>query len=84
MAEKVFAQPYDLDLLTRQGFEILIESNAGEKSYFLDSVYSEAGAQIEYDSKKIYQADLILKIEPPSLEENEMMKKKHKYKEKDP
>lgn len=66
--------PEDVGLLVNNGFEILIESKAGEKSKFLDKDYSEAGAQIVYDTNKIYQADLVLKIEPPSLEEIEMMK----------
>lgn len=66
--------PDDVELLVNNGFEILIESKAGEKSNFLDKDYSEVGAQIIYDTDKIYQADLILKIEPPSIEEIEMMK----------
>ena len=52
----------------------VIESKAGEGANFPDSEFSEAGAKIVYDTKEIYQADVILKVEPPTIEEIEMMK----------
>ena len=60
-------------LLVSHGHEVLIESMAGEGANFQDTKFSEAGAKIVYDTKEIYQADIILKVEPP-LDEIEMMK----------
>jgi alanine dehydrogenase len=66
--------PLSVALLVNNGHEILLESNAGLAANFTDSNYSEQGAQIVYDTKKIYEADIILKIAPPTMEEIDMMK----------
>jgi alanine dehydrogenase len=66
--------PDAVQLLVSHGHEVLIESTAGEGSNFSDNEFSEAGAKIIYDTKEIYQADIILKVEPPTLEEIELMK----------
>lgn len=66
--------PDAVQLLVSYGHEVLIESTAGEGANFSDTEYSEAGAKIIFDTKEIYQADIILKVEPPTLEEIELMK----------
>ena len=66
--------PDAVQLLVSHGHEVIIESKSGEGANFLDSEFSEAGAKIVYDTKEIYQADIILKVEPPTIEEIEMMK----------
>ena len=66
--------PDAVQLLVSHGHEVIIESKAGEGANFPDSEFSEAGAKIVYDTKEIYQADIILKVEPPTIEEIEMMK----------
>ena len=52
----------------------MLESNAGQAANFSDKDYSEQGANIVYDTKKLYEADIIIKIAPPTLGEIEMMK----------
>ena len=66
--------PDAVQLLVSRGHEIWVESGAGDNSNFTDNEYSEAGAKIVYDTKEVYQADIILKVEPPTMEEIEMMK----------
>jgi alanine dehydrogenase len=66
--------PDAVQLLVSHGHEVMIESTAGEGANFQDSEFSEAGAKIVYDTKEIYQADIILKVEPPTLDEIEMMR----------
>ena len=66
--------PDAVQLLVSCGNEIWVESGAGDNANFTDNEYSEAGAKIVYDTKKVYQADIIMKVEPPTLEEIEMMK----------
>jgi alanine dehydrogenase len=66
--------PDAVQLLVSHGHEVIIESKSGEGANFPDSEFSEAGAKIVYDTKEIYQADIILKVEPPTIEEIEMMK----------
>jgi alanine dehydrogenase len=66
--------PLSVALLVNNGHEIMLESNAGQAANFSDSNYSEQGAQIVYDTKRVYEADIIIKIAPPTMEEIAMMK----------
>ena len=66
--------PDAVQLLVSHGHEVYIESKAGDGANFSDEQYSEAGAKIIYDTKEIYKADIILKVEPPTNEEIDMMK----------
>lgn len=59
--------------LTSHGHRVLIESGAGECSSFSDKEYSDAGAEITKDPKKVFSCPIILKVEPPTLPEIEMM-----------
>ena len=67
---RIALTPEAVALLVRNGHEILIEKNAGAGAKFSDNDYSEAGARIVQSPKEVFEADLILKIEP--LVENEM------------
>ena len=66
--------PDAVQLLVSRGHEVYIESNAGAGANFSDEEYSGAGAKIIYDNKEIYKADVILKVEPPTLDEIDLMK----------
>ncbi len=65
--------PDAVALLVNHGHRIRIEAGAGDAAKFSDNQYSEAGAEITENPKDIYQADLILKVEPPTLEELDLM-----------
>ncbi len=67
--------PQDVELLVNNGHEVVIESKAGEKSNFSDHDYSEAGASIVHGNKEVFRADIILKVEPLSYEEIELMQR---------
>jgi len=66
--------PLSVALLTNNGHDVMLESNAGQAAKFSDKDYSEQGARIVYDAKQIYEADIIIKIAPPTLAEIELMK----------
>jgi alanine dehydrogenase len=66
--------PLSVALLINNGHEVMLESNAGQAANFSDKDYSEQGARIVYDTKTLYEADIIIKIAPPTLSEIEMMK----------
>jgi alanine dehydrogenase len=68
--------PEAVGLLVSNGHKVHIESEAGMSSSFTDQEYSEAGAKVCYDQKEVYEADIILKIEPPTLEELDHFKHK--------
>ena len=71
--KRVALVPEAVALLVAHGHEVLVESEAGMLSHFTDIDYSESGARIIYDRKQVFQAGLVLKVEPPSVEEVGMM-----------
>lgn len=71
---RVALVPEAVSLLVANGHQIKVETKAGINSNFSDKDYSEAGAQIVYDNKEIFQCDIIFKVSPPIEEEVELMK----------
>jgi len=65
--------PEAVALLVNNGHQVRIEAGAGGPSKFSDQDFSDAGAQIAYSTKEVYESDIILKIEPPSEQEIEYM-----------
>jgi alanine dehydrogenase len=55
---------------------VLIEKGAGEKAGFSDTDYSESGAELTEDKKKVFACPIILKVEPPTIDEIELIKPK--------
>jgi len=72
--KRVALAPDTVALLVNHGHNIIFERGAGVSCSFLDHEYSEAGAQIVDDVKQVYQADIVLKVSPPNLDELNMMK----------
>src|SRR3990170_13364 len=70
---RISLTPDAVAILVNNGHEVWVEAKAGIGSKFTDKQYSEAGAKIVYSAQEGYKADVILKIEPPTLEEIEMM-----------
>lgn len=68
--------PDAVALLVNNGHRVVIEAGAGSAAHFEDNDYSEAGAEIVYTPQDVYQANVILKIAPPTLDEIEMMQHK--------
>ena len=71
---RIALTPEGVAILVRNGHEVLVERNAGVGSKYPDHEYSEAGARIVYSAKEVYQADLILKIEPLVEKEFDLIK----------
>ncbi|CCH55511.1 alanine dehydrogenase/PNT domain protein [Fibrisoma limi BUZ 3] len=61
---RIALTPEAVAILVRNGHNVIVEKGAGEGAKFGDNEYSEAGAQIAYSPKEVYDANLILKIEP--------------------
>ena len=63
---RVSAIPATVKDLIKKGMEVIVEAGAGEKAFFSDELYKDAGATIENDTKSLYnQADLVLKVNHP-------------------
>lgn len=72
---RITLTPEAVELLVYNGHEVWLETLAGEGSKFTDKDYSDAGAKIVYSSEEVYKAGAILKIEPPTMGEIDMMQK---------
>jgi alanine dehydrogenase len=70
---RISLTPDAVAILINNGHEIWVEAKAGLGSKFTDKEYSDAGAKIVYSPQEVYKADVILKIEPPTLEELDFM-----------
>ena len=66
--------PDAVQVLVSHGHEVIVETGAGEGSFFTDLQYSESGAKITYDPKEAFGQDLVLKINPPTTDEIEFLK----------
>lgn len=71
--KRICLTPDAVSDLTANGHRVLIERNAGLDASFSDSDYSEAGAEITVNTQKVFACPIILKIEPPTQSELEMM-----------
>lgn len=70
---RICLTPDAVGALVSNGHKVLIESKAGAQASFSDKDYSEAGAIITTDTKKVFGCPIILKVEPPTLDELEMI-----------
>lgn len=66
--------PDAVQVLVNNGHHIIIESGAGQGSFFTDLQYSESGAILTESAEEAFGQDLVLKINPPTTEEIEFLK----------
>lgn len=71
--KRVALVPEAVALLVARGHQVLVESGAGTQAHYSDSDYSESGARIVYDRRQVFQTGMVIKVEPPTLEEVELM-----------
>lgn len=63
---RVAATPETVARLIKLGFDVSVESHAGEAASFTDDAYSGAGATIAPDARALWSgADIVLKVQPP-------------------
>lgn len=74
LENRVCLTPDAVNILVNNGHQIVVETGAGKGASFPDHEYSEAGAIISYSAKEVFEADLVLKVEPPTAEEIGYMK----------
>jgi alanine dehydrogenase len=66
--------PSAIQVLCSNGCEVWIESGAGKGAWFSDQEFSEAGAKICYSKEEIFNAEIIVKVEPLTDEEITFLK----------
>ena len=70
---RICLTPDAVNSLTAHGHRVMMESGAGLTASYTDKEYSDAGAEITHDTKKVFGCPVILKVEPPTVKEIEMM-----------
>lgn len=73
--KRVPLTPESVALLVSNGYRVLVQAGAGLTINYSDTYYAESGAEIVDTAREVLQADIILKILPPTLEEVEMMRR---------
>ena len=71
--DRVALTPETAGILVRHGHLVMAEKQAGEGANYTDLQYSEAGAYI-VEREEVYQADILFKINPPTINEIDLMK----------
>ena len=72
---RVSLTPDSVGLLVANGHRVIIEKGAGDASNFLDKEYTDKGAKVAYSKEEVFKANFILKIEPPTKSELELMQR---------
>jgi NAD(P) transhydrogenase subunit alpha len=71
---RVAVVPAAIAPLVKAGLEVVVETGAGGGAFHADAAYEKAGAKIAPNEDMLYKdADVILKVRPPSLEEVALM-----------
>ena len=66
---RVAAVPASVKVFTGWGWDVRVESGAGTAAGFPDDAFAEAGATIVADPAAAHDADLVLRVEQPTLDE---------------
>lgn len=70
---RICLTPDAVNSMVSHGHRVMIESGAGLAAGYCDKDYSDAGAEITADTKKVFGCPIILKVEPLTLKEIEMI-----------
>ncbi len=68
---RVGLSPSGVHALVEAGHEVLVETAAGEGSYFEDMDYVQAGANIVNSQDDVWNVDMVIKVKEPLKEEYE-------------
>lgn len=70
---RICLTPDAVNSLVSEGHRVMIESGAGLSASYSDQEFSDAGAEITADTKKVFGCPMLLKISPLTLEEFELI-----------
>ena len=66
---RICLTPDAVNSLTSHGHRVMIEAGAGMSASYSDKEYSDAGAEVTQDTKKVLGCPMLLKVEPLTMEE---------------
>jgi alanine dehydrogenase len=70
---RVVLTPEAVGLLSNNDIQVVVESGAGLHAKFKDQDFSDAGAKITLSRKEVLAADVVLKVDPLTIEEISQM-----------
>ena len=70
---RVALSPAAVKLLTKEGFNVVVEDGAGSLAKFSNAEYEASGAQVKPQSE-VFGSDIVLKVRAPTVEEVGRMK----------
>ena len=70
---RICLTPDAVNALTANGHRVLIESDAGKGANYTDKDFIDAGGEITRDTKKVFSCPILLKVEPPTIAELDMV-----------
>lgn len=71
--KRICLTPDAVNAITANGHRVLMECGAGEGASFSDLDFTNAGATMTRDTKKVFSCPLVLKVEPPTLSEIQLL-----------
>ena len=71
---RICLTPDAVNSLVSDGHRVMIESGAGLSASYSDQEFSDTGAEITADTKKVFGCPMLLKISPLTLEEFDLVK----------
>jgi NAD(P) transhydrogenase subunit alpha len=71
---RVALDPTMAERFAKLGAEILIEKGAGLSAFFADDSYAKSSRLVDGAAALYAEADVVLKVQPPTLEEVELLK----------
>src|SRR5688572_29444644 len=73
--KRVATVPEAVEKLIKLGFEVVVQSGAGDAANFSDDVYRAAGADIAPDAAAVWgAADIIFKVRAPAADEVDLVR----------
>ena len=71
--KRICLTPDAVNAITAHGHRVMLEAGAGEGANYADIDYTNAGAEVVRDTKKVFSCPILLKVEPPTLQEIELL-----------
>jgi len=74
--KRICLTPDAVASIVANGHKVLVESDAGLNAGFTNQDFSDAGAIVTNDTNKVFGCPIVLKVEPPTLEELDLLQPK--------
>src|SRR6185312_11838719 len=71
---RVAATPQTCTRIAKLGYDVIVEAGAGEGANYVDATYAETGSKVVDAATLWREADVVLKVRAPELEELARMK----------